>query len=491
MHTNIRLLCLMLTVLPLSGCRVGPRYSPPCTAVPEAWKNEHIPENDNDSSQHLLDNWWEIFNDPCLDALEADALLHSPTLDIAMGKVLEARALAGVAASALYPQLFLNPSFSDTGTLFQPFLPGNLLNATGATTPGKLSSTTIAPFRVHQMQYMLPLNLNFELDLFGMLHDRYDSAKYNAQAEAYNYQSILLTLTADIATAYFQLRILDAQVLLLKSTIDSRQSNLKLTQSRYDKGLVNYLDVTQAQIDLATAKASLDNSRRLRELAENQIATLTGNIATEYFMAPIPLKTPPPLMPAGLPSLMLLRRPDLARAERLMASEHALINAAYASFFPSFSLTGALGFASPDIRQFLRWISRYWAIGANMSQMVFDGGHDCYDLQVALARFKQASASYQQTVLVAFQEVENALSDIEQFQKQTTHLNEAVVASKKATELSKNRYVKGVAIYLEVVENERLSLQTEIEWLNAINQQYAATVQLIKALGGSAIREPL
>jgi multidrug efflux system outer membrane protein len=179
-----------------------------------------------------------------------------------------------------------------------------------------------------------------------------------------------------------------------------------------------------------------------------------------------------------------MRRPDIAQAERSMASEHALIGAAYASFFPSFSLTAALGFSSPDISQFLKWIGRYWMLGADMSQMVFDGGRDCADLKIAIARFRQASGSYQQQVLTAFQEVEDALTNIAQYTKQADNLQEVVRASKKATAISMNRYVNGVSIYLEVMENERLELQAEVNWINVLNLRYAATVQLIKALGG-------
>jgi len=485
---NGQILTVLLLTVPLAftGCRVGPTYTPPATAVPEEWKNTHVAEDSESDTPEILEHWWEVFNDSKLNALELEALQQSPTLDTALAKVFEARAMAGIAASSLYPHLFFEPSFSDVGTLFKPYLPANFANPTSAPTLG--SGSTLAPYRIHQMQYMLPLTLNFEIDLFGKLRDRYDAAEFFAESEVYSYQSILLTLTADVATSYFQMRILDAQVVLLKSTIEKRQNNLDINQSRFDKGLVNYLDVTQAQIDLATAKAALDDSIRLRELAANQIAMLTGSIATDFFLDPAPLDSSPPEVPAGLPSLMMLRRPDLAQAERQVASEHALIGAAYAQFFPSLTLTGALGFASPDIKQFLKWISRYWAIGTNMSQMVFDGGYDYYNLQIAISRFQQATGSYKQIVLKAFQEVENALTNIEQHDKQLKHLKDAVVASKKATELSKNRYLKGITIYLEVVENERLNLQTEIEWLNALNLQYAATVALIKALGGSVIK---
>lgn len=459
----------------LPSCRVGPTYESPCSPVPAEWKNAHT----NSPQPHMhLDCWWEIFNDSLLSKLEKEAMSNSPTLDMALAKVMEARALAGVQAASLYPQATLDPFFENRGLLNKAYLPSNLVQIPGF-------PTNIPPFRIHEKHYMLPLNLNYELDLWGKLQDRFDAAVFNAQAEEQNYYTSLLTLTADVATSYFHLRTLDAQIQLLMDTIKTRQTNYELTKERFDKGLTNYLDVAQAEADLNTAKAAHEDSKRMRMLAENQIAVLTGNLAPTFHLEAMPLIAAPPEVPPGLPSELLLKRPDIAQAERQMASEHALINAAYASFFPSINLTAALGFSSPDIRQFLQWISRYWMYGANMSQMIFNGGRDEFNYEATLARFVQASGNYQQLILAAFREVEDALNNIELHAKQANYLKIATEAAKKATSLSKNRYVNGVAIYLEVVENERQALQTEINWIGSLSQSYTATVQLIKALGGS------
>lgn len=474
MKIKLKFLGLLLLIL-IAGCRVGPSYKPPCTPVPDQWKNP----NKENATPPFVDYWWEVFNDDTLNGLELQAIEYNPNLYVALEKVFEARALAGVQAANLYPQLNLNPGYTDTGSLFQVFLPSTLAKSI----PGLTSQ--ISPFRVHQQQYLLPLNLNYEVDLWGKLQDQYDSAFYNAEAQTEAYFSTMLTLTADLASSYFQLRSLDAQIDLLKANIETRRKNYELTQSRFDKGLVTYLDVTQAEVDKANVEAAYYDAVRQRTLAEDQIAVLTGQLATDFCMEHNPLKGPPPEIPAGIPSTVLLQRPDIAQAERTMASQHALINAAYASFFPSFSLTGALGYSSPDITQFLKWISRYWMLGANSSQMVFDGGRDCYNLQAAWASFLEASGSYQQQVLTAFQEVEDALNNIELQDKQARQLLLAAEAAEKATNLSLNRYRRGVAIYLEVVENERLQLQAEINWINLQGVLYVSTIQLIKALGGS------
>ncbi len=477
----IRLLASIFLFL-MSSCRVGPLYDPPDTLAPDAWKNSQ----DITAENTYADYWWEVFNDEILNCLETKAIENNPTLYVALQNLFRARALAGVAAADLYPQLNLNPSYTSTGILQQIFLPKNL------PIPGL--SGSIPPFRVHLLQYLLPLNLNYEVDLWGKLRDQYDSALFNAEAQGEAYCSSLLSLTADLANTYFQLRALDAKIDLLNATIQTRTKNLELTQSRFNKGLVTFLDVTQAEVDLANARVSYFDAIRMRNLAENQIAVQTGQLATEFHLAHNPLKGDPPEIPAGIPSTVLLQRPDIAQAERNMASQHALIKAAYATFFPSFSLTGALGYSSPDFSRFLRWISRYWTVGVSGSQMIFDGGRDTYNYQAAWAGFLEASGEYQQQVLTAFQEVEDSLSNIEQLNKEGEQLAIAVKSAKRATEISLNRYRRGVAIYLEVVENERLQLEAEINWVNVEGMLYVSTVQLIKALGGSwqtSLEDPL
>lgn len=467
-------ICGFFCLLFFSGCRVGPEYVPPELLAPDDWKSPYaaleLPK--------FSEKWWEVFDDDLLNCLEDHAVDYNPTLYVALQRVFEARAIAGIRSADLYPQLFLNPSYSNMGILQKFNLPP------GVKIPGL---TSIKPFRIHQLQYLLPLDLSYELDLWGKIRNQSDAALFQAEAENEAYYNVMLTLTADLASAYFQLKGFDAEIDLYQETIKTRQKNLSLTQNRFNKGLVTYLDVAQAKVDLENASAAYEDAFRLRTLAENQIAMLTGAFASDFCIAHRPLRDSPPIIPAGIPSCVLQRRPDIAQKEREMAAEHALVGAAYANFFPSLSLTGTLGYSSPDISQFLKWISRYFFLGVNSSQMVFDGGRDDYQVQAAWARFLEASGDYQQTVLTAFREVEDSLNNIEQYHKQAEHLSLAVESSRKAVQISMNRYERGVAIYLEVVENERLRLQAEINLVNVQSLLYVSTVQLIKALGGGFV----
>jgi outer membrane protein, multidrug efflux system len=455
----------------LFGCKLGPAYNPPSIVVPEDWKGNQ-PESTN---AHDIDYWWEIFGDDNLTALEEMAIRNNPNLQAALQTVFAARAEAGVRKADLYPQLNLTPNYSSTGTLFEIYLPS------GISVPG---FNLTAPYRVHEMLYQMPLNMNYEIDLWGKLRGKYNSTLLNAQAEEEAFQVVLLTLTTDLASAFFQLRSLDAQIEVLEKTTKTRQENFKLNQSRYDKGLANYLDVSQAETDLANAQATLEDTIRVRILQENQIAVLIGVPSSNFSLEINPIREIPPIIPPGVPSDVLLQRPDVAQAERKMASEHALIGVAYASFFPSLSLTGVLGYSSPDLSNFLKWISRFWMIGSNINQLVFDGGRSSSNVEEAWANFEGASATYRQTVLIAFREVEDALNNIEKQDKQSYYLSKAVEASKKSTQLSMNRYQKGLGTYLDVVDSERSQLQSELNLANLMGVRYLSTIQLIKALGG-------
>ena len=458
----------VLILLLFVGCRVGPQYESPCTEIPEGWKEV------THTKEVIVDEWWEVFEDERLRELEQQAIENSPTLYIALERVVEARALAGVVGSNLYPWLSLNPSYDNRAFLMKASIP----------IPQDVPFTIPKIFRVHQVKYLLPLNLSYEVDLWGRLRDQYDAAALNAQAEAEAFEVTRLTLTSDLAISYFQMRGFDTQIDLLKDTIETRQKNYNIVNSRFEKGLVTQLDLHQAELELSNAQADLFNAIRLRRLAENQIAVLIGTPAQLFCLEHLPLKVEPVTVPVGLPSSVLMQRPDIAQAEREMASQHMLVKAAYASFFPSFNLTGTLGFESPDLKHFLTWKSRLWQYGANASQPIFEGGRLIANLELEWARFEQASGNYQQRVLVAFQEVEDALTNLEMEAKQWQQLNLSAEAARKSASISNRRYTGGITTYLEVVESERFELQAELALINVLASRYVATVQLIKALGG-------
>ena len=451
---------------------MGPTYDPPCFVAPTEWKAEDRSVNAPD-----VEDWWDIFYDPVLDSLEEIALRNSPTLYIALQRVVESRAILGVAKSELYPEANLAPSYNDSGYLFK------LLGLGAFPIP---SVERINPIvRVHQVEYTLPLNMSYELDLWGKIRSEVDAAKFNLQAEEEDFFNTLLTLTTDVATNYFLMRSLDTEITVLEESARVQKNSYDLTLSRYEKGLVNYLDVTESLATLAQTEANLDDTMRQRTLQENAIAVLLGLNASCFHLDRDPLISLPPPVPVGLPCSVLLRRPDLRKLERDAAADHALINIVYASFFPSFSLTGALGFQSPDFRDFLSWQSRLWSIGANAMQVIFDGGRRCSALELAYANFRTAEANYQEGVITALQEVENALNNLEWQNKQLSNLKIAFDANEKALSLSKNRHNEGLVNYLEVDTNQRNALQAESSYTNALGQYYLSTVSLIKAIGGS------
>ncbi|MBA3815562.1 MAG: efflux transporter outer membrane subunit [Parachlamydiaceae bacterium] len=455
------------------GCQVGPKYHCPLPEIPDDWKAETatiVPTP-------YYACWWEVFNEEQLNTLEQLAVANNPTVYIALERVLEARAVAGVKKADLYPQLDLNGKYSDTGQLFQFFLP-----------PGVLipNANKISPFfRIHQFLYFLTASLNYEVDLWGRLRGEYASALYSAEAQQQDYYASLLSLTAELANHYFQLRTFDAQMDYLQATVDSYQKNFQLVKARFDKGIINYGDVANASLQVTNAQSNYEDTARQRRIEENAIAVLIGTLPSEFSLESNPLAYPPPVIPAGVPATIIAQRPDIAEAERNMAAQHKLINVAYASFLPSLSLTGALGYSSPDFGQFLKGISRYWTFGANAREPLFDGGRNCANLREAWARYRVASGEYQQTVFKAFQEVENALSNLERQDKQSKLLSSSVKSSEDVYRLSSNRYKKGLTSYLEVIDSERAKLNVQLNDIGLLGARYLSTVQLIKALGGS------
>lgn len=456
----------------ICGCRVGPRYHPPVVEIPAEWK-----ETEKVSHAPTFEGlWWEVFDDEMLNSLEQRVVVANPSLFAALDRVAQARAIAGVDRAALYPQLNLNPSYSNTGQLFKIFLPDN-----GALVPGTFPTI----YRIHMLQYTMPLNMSYELDLWGKLRGQFDSAAFNAQAQEENLQIVLLTLTTDLAVNYFKLRSFDTLLLVLENNLDLLRKNLKLVQSRFKNGLISELDVVSAEQEVSDNEAIYMDTMRQRALQEHTIAALMGLPASDVCLARMPLVELPPCVQPSMPSEVLLQRPDLRAAERMMASQHALIGVAYASFFPSLSLTGTLGFQSPDLKQFLQWKSRLWIIGANAALPIFDGGYHTAQLELSYAEFGESLHNYQQKVLTAFQEVEDALVNVEmQAKEYEQHIQSSQFADKRIR-LATARYAKGMSNYLDVLDSERSKIQSDINRVNTLGMRYISTIQLIKALGGS------
>lgn len=464
---------LPIILLLFNSCTLGPPYSVPYTPMPQQWKATEAASKENSIPFSSLENWWEVFKDPTLNDLEEQAVRNNRNIYVSIARVFQARAMAGVRGADLYPQINLEGDYQNIGALVKIFG----LPPTVPPTPSII--------RTHYVQNALPLNLKYEMDLWGKLKNLEKSALLEVEAKEMALTTALLILSADLASEYFQLRVLDAQIALIDETIKVRKAALNIHQERYNSGFIAYIDVVQDETLLYDAESQYFRLTRERTLKENKIAVLIGMAASDFQMENCPLQNEPPGIPVGIPSTILMKRPDVREAERHAASEQALIGSAYASFFPSITLTGALGFSSPDLHDFLTWKSRLWSMGANVIEPIVDGRRNAFNLDLAYARFGEASSLYQQNVLVAFQEVEDALTSIELEAKEMEQIENMVQSTEKTRELAEDRYINGLINYLEVVDSERSTLDAKGRRIDLLGQRYLSVIRLIKALGGS------
>jgi len=370
-------------VLSLAGCAVGPDYQQPPVEIPKNWK-EAAPRDAEGRAR-----WWEIFESPELNTLEAQALVANQTLKGAVARVEEARSVARISAADFYPTLTFDPTASR-----QDFSANRLLSLPQTTNPGRFASNL----------YTVPLDLSYEVDVWGRVRRSYEAATDEAKASAADYQTVLLTLTSDVAQNYFLLRSLDAEIELLKRTVQLRKEALDLVRYRFEGGVANHLELSQAETDLATTEAQAIALEQRRAQLEDALAVLLGKPASEFSMPREPLGVPPPAIPAGLPSDLLERRPDVAQAERLMAASNARIGVAKAAFFPAIQLTGSAGFQSTDLASLFTWESRMWSIGSGLFTPIFEGGRIRANYEATKARYEEAVAQYRQQVLLAFRD---------------------------------------------------------------------------------------
>jgi outer membrane protein, multidrug efflux system len=478
--SHFRFLACSVMAFILSCCSVGPRYVPPPTEIPSNWKNFNSErcqelEVDDEGGLCYLDYWWEVFDDAKLNELEALAIQNNRDLFVAFERVQEAVAQRGIAASSFYPQVTLNPLYTNTGELIKNYtqISPTLTNLIGPKV-----------FRVHELLYFLPANLSYEVDLWGKIQDQYDNANYSLLAQQKDYESVMLSLTSNLAIAYYQLRGNDAQIDLLAQILKTRQKAYEINKDRFEAQITFYADVTLAAEEVESAKIQYEEALRARTIFEDQIAVLLGVPASEFYMEHSPLQTLPPCIPDNIPSEVLVRRPDVAEAEFLAQAQHALVKEAYSLFFPSLTLTASGGFESPVFKDFLKWISRYWMDGVQINQLIFDGFKTPYNLDLQIARFREASGEYQQQILIAFQEVEDALNNVDSYAKQYNAAAAASQWSQKTNQLYSDRYKLGVIYYIDVANTERDSLNFQANVISLQASRFVATIQLIKALGG-------
>jgi len=462
----------LAAVVALAGCAVGPKYVRPTAEIPAEYKEAGEWKTAQPNDQNLGGSWWEIFQDPQLNHLEEQINVSNQNLKAAEAVYTQSRALLRYDRAAYYPSI--SGGASATRNRISNNRPATL------TTRGETYN-----------DFQIPLELSYELDVWGRVRKTVEAQRGQAQASAADLATVNLSLHAQLAMFYFQARSLDAQEQLLNSTVEQYQQALDLTESRFKGGIASEVEVQQASTQLETTRAQAIDVGVLRSQYEHAIATLIGKPPASFTLAPLPLTSPPPAIPAQLPSDLLERRPDIAAAERRMASANAQVGVAKAAYYPTFSLNAVGGFESGVITTLLSGPSIFWSAGGSAVAPIFDGGRRRANLDQAIAGYDETVANYRQTVLTGFQQVEDNLAALRILEKEADTQQRAVVASHKYLDLSLTRYRGGITSYLEVTTAQSASLVDEVTAVNILGRRLTSAVQLIQALGGGWDRSAL
>lgn len=452
----------------LAGCVVGPDYQRPEAPAAAAWRHA----NPNSATAPALGtNWWEIYADTALNDLERKALDANQDLRQAIARVDESRAFLNAAAAGRYPQL-------NAGAEFER-------NRVSENRPLNRAIDPTRNVRVNADRFNLGLDMTYELDLWGRVRRSIESAR--AQLKYYDaaLQTVRLTLAADVALHYFTLRLVDQESAVLQHSIDLRKNIAAATRARVNAGRATDADVSRAETQLAMAEADAIEVRRRRAVLEHALAVLCGETPSNFRVeARSGELAPPPQPPIGLPSELLLRRPDVAEAERLAAARCAEIGVAKAAFLPAITFTMSGGLESAQLSDLFRWESRAWAFGPRVSLPIFRGGRNRANLKAAESRYEQAVAEYRERVLQAFREVEDTLVSEASYSEQRDALKRAVDSARLTESFLERKLQSGLINYLELVDAERTRLDAERALVATETVRYANSIQLMKALGG-------
>lgn len=477
-------LAALLCVAALAGCMVGPKYQRPSTPpAPAAYQEETPPPNPPNGSwkraqpgdaqdAQLKGDWWELYGDPQLNALETKIAVSNQTLKAAMEEYFAAREQVRAARSNYFPTLGAGLSITRTRA--------------SQNQPNARSGTDF-----QYNTFTLEGQASWEPDLWGAVRRTVEAARANAQASAADLANVALSLHAELATDYFELRGLDTEKLLLDNTVKADADYLRLTQIRFKGGVATDVDVAQAETQLETVKAQAIDVQVARAQYEHAIATLTGQSASTFSLAAAPLMRKLPAIPAGVPSELLERRPDVAAAERRAEAANAQIGIAMAAYYPNVQLGGAGGFESANPGTWIQGPSALWSLGASAMETLFDAGRRHAITAEARDLYEAQAANYRQSVLNAFQEVEDNLAALRILNDESTTQAAAVAAARRSLAISTRRYKGGVTTYLEVLTAQTAQLVNERAQVDVQTRQFAASVQLVKALGGGWNRSQL
>lgn len=468
-----RLAPLLAVLLALAGCSLAPTYQPPQVDSPNAFKEAPAdgPWKTAEPAENIpRGEWWKAFADPVLDDLETRAAAANQDLKAGAARLAKARALQQNARSALFPQIGVG-----IGPTRQRPSPASL----GLPADAETSATTL---------WRAQGTVAYEADLFGRVSSGVDAASASAEQREALFRSLQLAIQADVAQAYFSLRELDALAALYAETVSLREQSTRLFQRRFDEGDISELELATARTELASARSEALGVARQRAVAEHSLAILLGLAPSAFDLPPQPLTRVTLRVPAGLPSALLERRPDIAAAERAMAAANARIGTARSAFFPRLSLTGSLGYESNELGDLFKHSSRAFVfgplVGTLLSLPLFDGGARQAGVDQARAAYDEEAATYQQTVLRAFKEVEDNLAHLRLLGEQMQAQDDAVNSARRAARLSQIQYREGSVSHLNVIDADRSVLQQQKVAVQLDAERARATVNLIRAVGG-------
>ena len=469
------LLLLAPPLLGLTACMVGPKYQRPSAPIPAGYKEQPPPVTTQASNWNPAQpndaaargKWWEIFNDPQLNGLEDQVNISNQNVLAAEAQFRAARDSVRIARSGLFPTVTASPSYTNARAS------STLTNVTA----GNLTAGA-------RNIYDLPVDVSYQADVWGSIRRSVRGSAESAQATAAQMENVRLAFQSALAQDYFELHGVDGEQALLEQTVKSYEDYLQLTKDRQASGVASGADVAQAQTQLKTAQAQLIDLGVARAQLEHAIAILIGKPPAEVALPSTPIKLEPPNIPAGIPSDLLQRRPDIASAERQMAAVNEQIGIARAAYFPEVLLTGTFGFQSVNFTDWFTWPSRIWSVGPQLAETVFDAGRRRATSDLAHADFDISVANYRQTVLTAFQQVEDNLAALRVLAAEANAEDDAVKAAQQSLDVSTYQYKAGVASYLQVITAQAFVLQDRLAAVNIHTRRMAASVLLIEALGG-------
>jgi NodT family efflux transporter outer membrane factor (OMF) lipoprotein len=478
---------LIGAALLLGGCTVGPKYARPSAATAPAYKEltpADYPNTDGwkvatPADDALRGKWWEIFHDPQLNALEDQVNISNQNIAAAAANFLVARALVKQARSQYYPTVGVNPSITNQRPSSGEF-GGITTSSSSSSSSSSTSGFSITSFT----DYSLPFDASWEPDLWGRARNNVRANIANAQATAADAQNVRLSAQAEVAVDYFEIRAQDAFKQLFDSTVSAYQDSVDVTRIQFQAGIASEEVVAQAETQLESTQAEDTNLDILRAQYEHAIAMLTGQPASTFSLSVEPIKANPPAVPLGLPSLLLERRPDVAAGERRVEQANAQIGVAEAAYYPNITLSASAGFGSTSIADWFAWPNRFWSVGPALAETIFDGGLRRGAVQQYQAAYDQAVANYRETVLTAFQQVEDNLAAVRVLSKEIRQQDTAVVSAQRNLEIAQERYRAGIDPYLNVITAQTTLLTNQQTAVNLRVQQMTSSVQLIKALGG-------